>query len=197
MLAFFRILIVFLTLVSADLQTTVIIESEPKNNKYFMKICLFGLSIMRVIVSIKAFDVLKRRLTLKINGKLKRLTLSANMADTESIAYLMTSPTIKAIDVKYIKMSFEVGGKSNPFYSVMILQTVKLLFYSFCGFIRSRQNLVNEGRFSMNNDNNELSLRFHCILSLTIINVIWSLVLAFKRRLKINRKKEEVVLDNK
>lgn len=181
---FFCILIIFLTLLGTDLKASVKLEANVLNNAYFLKIFIFGVSIMRVIVSLSEVDIRNRYIWLDINGKPIGIALTTDRENKDSILNYMSNPLVAAIDFKYFDFSITLGRKNNPFATAMALQAVQSVYASVVAVIKSRQDLATKQNFTMDYTDNVLKFDFFGIISLTLANIIFSFLSALTKKIK-------------
>lgn len=185
-----------LTFLGADMRMTLDLRVAATKNDYFMKFILFGISILRVKISYDGFDLAKRYLWLKINGRSVGIALTADTLNPDSILNYITSPILKALDFKYINLKLTLGIANDAFLSAMALQLIRSVYYSAVAVIANRQILKTEEKFIIDYAGNNVNVELIGIISLTPANIIYSLFKAFGRKVKAS-KAREVSVDSK
>lgn len=188
--------IIILTFLGADLRMTLDLRAAATKNDYFMKFILFGISIIRVRISYDGFDLGKRYLWLKINGRSVGIALTADMLNPDSVFNYISSPILKALDFKYINLKLTLGIANDAFLSAMALQLIRSVYYSAVAVIANRQILKTEEKFIVDCAGNNANIELIGIISLTPANIIYSLFKAFGRKMRATKAKE-VRVDNK
>ncbi len=196
MSVFLCLTIVILTFLGADMRMTLDLRVAATKNDYFMKFILFGISILRVKISYDGFDLAKRYLWLKINGRSVGIALTADTLNPDSILNYITSPILKALDFKYINLKLTLGIANDAFLSAMALQLIRSVYYSAVAVIANRQILKTEEKFIIDYAGNNVNVELIGIISLTPANIIYSLFKAFGRKVKAS-KAREVSVDSK
>lgn len=196
MSVFLCLTIVILTFLGADMRMTLDLRVAATKNDYFMKFILFGISILRVKISYDGFDLAKRYLWLKINGRSVGIALTADTLNPDSILNYITSPILKALDFKYINLKLTLGIANDAFLSAMALQLIRSVYYSAVAVIANRQILKTEEKFIIDYAGNNVNVELIGIISLTPANIIYSLFKAFGRKAKAS-KAREVSVDSK
>lgn len=190
MSVFLCITLIALTFFASDLRLSAAFDADAANNEYFIKIYFFGLSVLRMSVSFKHFDLRRRHLTLGINKKEVGITFTADRNDKDSVLNYMSNPLMSAIDFRYLDLTVIMGGADNAFLSAMALQLVKSAYFSLVAVIKNRQDLDTDEKFIMDYAGNNIKLRLYGIISITPANIIFSLLTALIDKLSSVRKKE-------
>ncbi len=196
MSVFLCVSILVLTLLGAELQASVRLHADIPKNRIESKILLFGLSIMRVIISFSELDIANKYVRLKVNGKEIGIALTTDRDNADSVINYMTNPIMNAIDFKYFNLTVTAGVNNDPFASAMLLQVMRTAYASAVAFIKNRQDLDTDQRFIMNYANNNFEAEFFGIIGLTIANIIFSFFVALARKIK-NKVKNGRNNDNK
>lgn len=183
MSVFLCITIISLTFFGADLRLSAAFDADAANNDYFVKIYIFGISVIRITVSFVGFDIATRYLRLRLNKKEIGIALTADRSNKDSVLNYMSNPLMSAIDFRYFDLTVILGSAGNAFLSAMALQTIKSAYYSLIAVVKNRQDLDTDGRFIMDYAGNNVKLRFYGIISITPANIIFSLIIALSDKI--------------
>lgn len=192
MSVFLVVIIITISFLGSELQSSVIAESNSPE-KVYLRVFLFGISLIKMTIEVARLEPENAHLYLRVNGKLVGISLTPDRTDKDSIVNYLTSPLMKAVDIKYVDICAEIGVKNGNFAAVMIAEMLRAIYCAFTSFIKSKQVLSEKHRITADGRENRLFISFFGIIRVTPANIIYSLFAAYARKLRFMRNAERKV----
>ena len=180
----FIIILISLTLLTVDISITFDLNVDILKNVYYVKLYLYGLSIMRIPIKLIKFDIKSRYLLLKIKHKIVGIAFTMDRENQDSILNYLASPIMKLIDIQYFNMETSIGKRGNALATALILQGVRIAVASAISYLKSSQNVIATEQYIPCYNDDVLRSKIFCIISLTPINIIFSVVDAIINKFK-------------
>lgn len=186
MSVFLVVLIILVSFLGSEIQSSAIAESHAPD-RISLKAFVFGISILKLDIVLEKLEPSSARLRFDVNGKKIAVSLTPDKTDKDSVANYLTSPLMKAIDIKYSDLRADIGVKNGDFAAVLIAEALRTAYCSFVSFIKSKQLLSEKHVITANGRENMLYIRFFGIIRVSPANIICSLFAAFARKARFAR----------
>lgn len=174
-----------LWVISVQLSFTVKLDVDILGKNGYIALFFFGVSIIKLNVEFATFDWNARKLTLKVNGR-DFSTVFAPKGEKDSILNYLASPIFSIIDFIYFDIDFRFGYAKNAFVTMAVLQAVRMTAQAATAIIKSSQPLDVKETFTPEYNKDAVKLCFDGIISISIANIIYSLIHAHRIKIRKN-----------
>ncbi len=153
-----------------------------KNNGAF-KVSLFGIPLFGFFVCLGCGKNGESSILLTVGPKTKELHLNRKKDDKDSLMSQKVPPLFSNLLLENLKVHVSAGSY-DAFATVMFLGSIRVLFESLFGYLRSRQNIAIEGRFIPIYNTEVFRIFVSGILSISLADIIYSLISALFKHIK-------------
>ena len=168
------------------------------NDGYFA-LLLFGHKIFDGKIRFESNDIKHNNLILHTGKKEKEseIHLNADKKDEKSIANMKMPPIMKYLLIERIGFDVRIGKRDDAFFTTMLLGGVKIILFSALAFVKSLYPSVkiNE-KFSPEFNEDKLNADFFGIISISIADIIISLISSKIFAKKKKRTREVIKIDS-
>lgn len=193
MLVFLIVLILLLTVVALPIRVGLNFYLNLFGNDGFIKVYLFGIRIFHASVRFEHDEDKHNNLILQHGKKSGKIHLNTDPSDKKSIAAMLKNPTLSNMLVEKISVHFTAGRTNDAFFTVTMIQSLRVLFYSVLAVIKCRYSVHITESFTPVYNKDILQTDFIGIISISIADIIVSLLGSLFRKPKgIKQKKQEV-----
>ena len=186
----FKRQILVLSLIAGKIRVGANIYFDLFGNEGFIKLYVFGIRIFKAELSFE-HDANKNNNVVISHGKKKgKLHLNTNSQDKKSVAFMMKNPVLENVLIEKISAHFTVGRNNNSFFTIGILQLIRVLFYAMLAPIKCRYSVKITESFTPIYNKDILQTDFIGIIGISIADIIVSCVANFIKKHKKLRKQE-------
>lgn len=182
MSVFLCVLLITVIFCSVQLKFCVTGKIDAYKNSGSFGIALFGLPLFGFFVCMGCGKNGESSLLISIGPKTKEIHLNKKKDDKDSIVSQKIPPLFSNLLLENLYVDINIGTE-NSFATAMILQSIKTLFYSLFALLR-RHNISIKSRFVPEYNAEMLRVYIRGILSISLADIIYSLIRAAVKRIK-------------
>lgn len=172
MLVFLIILILLLSLLATPLRVGMHFYLNLFGNDGFIKIYFFGIRVFMAGVHFEHESTRHNNLVIDRKGKSDKIHLNTDPTDKKSVAAMMKHPALKNMLVEKISAHFIAGKTNDAFFTVALMQALRVLFYATLAPIKCRYSVQITESFTPVYNNDVLQTDFIGIISISIADII-------------------------
>lgn len=188
MLVFLCIAILLLSLIALPIRVGVNFYVDVFNNRGFIKVYIFGIRVFYAAIHFEHDKGRHNDLVLEHGKKESKIHLNTDAEDKKSIAAMMKNPVGKNIMIHKLSAHFTVGKTQDAFFTVALLQTLRVLFYTTAAPIKCQYNTRITESFTPEYNRDVLESDIIGIIGVSIANIICSYSTSIFNKMK--RKQE-------
>ncbi len=192
-----RILIIVLTVIGLDMKMRFTLSGDIAKRAVFIKIMFFGLSLIRMKVTLVRADLIHRVVTLRIDKHIVNVAITTDTSNADSFLNYLRNPLLEALDFKYMSMSLTLGISGDAFLTAMALQAARMSWQAASSVIAGTQTVISDEKFVFDPSGDRISLRVTGIISLTIANIIIGAIRAARYKARAAARSGRRKRDNK
>ena len=192
----FTVILIVLLALCGEWRASIRAEADILANECTLTVNVFGLSVIRVRISLDGFMPAQRYLWLKANGNRIGISLTADASVKDSIVNYLNNPLAGAIDVKTLFVKVRLGAAGFDAESALAVQFVRLLLAAGVTMLKGMQRVEFRSDVRTAKDN-AAKLYVFGIIGVSPANIIYSFAAAFaKKRLSSAGKRGEKRREN-
>ncbi|MDE7395273.1 MAG: hypothetical protein K2M95_04045 [Clostridiales bacterium] len=188
MLVFLCIAILLLWLIALPIRVGVNFYVDVFNNRGFIKVYLFGIRIFYAAIHFEHNKSRHNDLVLEHGKKESKIHLNTDADDKKSVAAMMKNPVGKNLMIHKLSAHFTVGKTQDAFFTVTLLQWLRVLFYTTAAPIKCRYNTHITESFTPEYNRDVLESDIIGIIGISIANIICSYLTSIFK----NKRKQEM-----
>ncbi len=189
MLVFLVIAILVLSVIAAPIRVGMHFYLNLFENDGFIKIYLFGIRIFHAAIRFEHDADRQNNLIVSHGKKSDEIHLNTNPQDKKSITVLMKHPAMAGLQIKKLSAHFTAGKTNDAFFTVALMQSLRVLFYGVMAPIKCRYAVAITESFHPVYNRDVLESDFIGIIQISIADIIVSF-LQSKRQAEPRQKQE-------
>lgn len=190
MLVFFCIAIIILNLLAGKIRIGANVYFDLFGNDGFIKLYLFGIRIFKAELNFEHDADKSNNIIISHGKKRGKIHLNTDTNDKKSVAFMMKNPIMENILVEKISAHFIVGRNNNSFFTVGILQLLRVVFYAMLAPLKCRYSVKITESFTPIYNKDILQTDFIGIIGVSIADIIVSCVANILKKNKKLREQE-------
>ncbi len=190
MLVFLSVCILILNLVAAYVRVGVNFYLDFFGNDGFIKLYVFGIRIFKARIHFEHDENNSNNLVVEHGKKEGKIHLNNDPQDKKSVAAMLRNPAMSDILVEKISAHFTVGKTNDAFFTVGVLQTLRVLFYAFLAPVKCRYSMKITESFTPVYNRDVIHADFIGIIGISIADIIVSLVGNLIKKADFGNRKE-------
>lgn len=172
MLVFLIILIISLTLAIMPLHIGMNLYINLFDNSGLLKVYFFGIRVFKAQVHFEHRQIKENNLIIEHGKKKDEIHLNNDANDKKSIAAMIKKPLLKNIRIEKLSAHFILGKTNDAFFTVALLQAIRVMFYSVMAAIKCRYNTKITESFTPVYNNDILQTDIIGIIEVSIADII-------------------------
>lgn len=186
MSVFFAITILLLNICAMYIRVGINFYLDVFGNDGFIKAYVFGIRVFKAKIHFEHDSDNHNNLVIEQGKKSDKLHINSDTNDKKSIAALMKNPAFKMLLIEKVSAHFTAGKINDSFFTVALLQSMRVLFYSVMAPLKCRYSMNITESFTPVYNRNIFQVDFISIIGVSVADIIVSTVSnLFKRNSKV------------
>ncbi|MCI8595994.1 MAG: hypothetical protein HFE35_04140 [Clostridia bacterium] len=190
MLVFLVVTILILSLSAAQIRVGLNFYLNLFGNDGFIKIYLFGIRVFHAAVHFEHDEEKRNNLVIEHGKKSGKIHLNTDVKDKKSIAAMLKNPAFENMLVEKVSAHFTAGRTNDSFFTIALLQSMRVLFYSFMAPVKCRYSVDITESFTPVYNRDVLQTDFIGIIGISIADIIVSCIKSIFKQTNNTRKQE-------
>lgn len=195
MAVFLVIAILLLTLAVTPLCVTVKTGVDILRNRGYLRLWFFFIPVLRLEFHVESPDFRHRNLIVERKKKKREIHLNADKNDSQSIRNLIKRmPLMRVVRIRNLTIDAAIGKSDDAMFTTFTLGALRTVYYALAAFLKSRENVAVEGAFTPAYNRDVLKADVFGIISLSLANIIISLIQALFSYIKRPRARKRAAI---
>ena len=190
MLVFLVVTILILSLSAAQIRVGLNFYLNLFGNDGFIKIYLFGIRVFHAAVHFEHDEEKRNNLVIEHGKKSGKIHLNTDVKDKKSIAAMLKNPAFENMLVEKVSAHFTAGRTNDSFFTIALLQSMRVLFYSFMAPVKCRYSVDITESSTPSHNRDVLQTDFIGIRGISIVDIIVSCIKSIFKQTNNTRKQE-------